>query len=274
MEDQDSGGKSANKVATGEDEGSTMPIPEKKWNGTTSITAAVTTTSNDAVTTTSNEDSSTVDLYEVIVSTSLNSNPYAGIELDTRELDSINCYVQFSFLHAAASAPSVCDSDNVKRRDDCGLHRNRTDNPSSVLLPVSDRRLPKRKATLGYRTGEEDYRIAADPVLSLLLHRSLRRLHPSPEKGVAGVVQFAKEEEGDQNRITKAEYFRDMGDNVSMMADSTSRWAEALREISGRLPEMPADGGYPAYLAARLAAFYERAGKVKCLGGPDRLPLH
>ncbi|XVE89291.1 hypothetical protein DITRI_Ditri19aG0190800 [Diplodiscus trichospermus] len=70
--------------------------------------------------------------------------------------------------------------------------------------------------------------------------------------------------------ITIAEYFRDMGFNVSMMADSTSRWAEALREISGRLAEMPADSGYPAYLAARLASFYERAGKVKCLGGPER----
>ncbi|XP_064650469.1 V-type proton ATPase catalytic subunit A [Lineus longissimus] len=70
--------------------------------------------------------------------------------------------------------------------------------------------------------------------------------------------------------ITLSEYFRDMGYNVSMMADSTSRWAEALREISGRLAEMPADAGYPAYLGARLASFYERAGKVKCLGNPER----
>ncbi|VDD88964.1 unnamed protein product [Enterobius vermicularis] len=70
--------------------------------------------------------------------------------------------------------------------------------------------------------------------------------------------------------ITLAEYFRDMGLNVAMMADSTSRWAEALREISGRLGEMPADSGYPAYLAARLASFYERAGKVRCLGNPGR----
>nr|QCI55795.1 V-ATPase-A [Apolygus lucorum] len=70
--------------------------------------------------------------------------------------------------------------------------------------------------------------------------------------------------------ITLSEYFRDMGYNVSMMADSTSRWAEALREISGRLAEMPADSGYPAYLGARLASFYERAGRVKCLGSPDR----
>eukprot|EP00246_Nothoceros_aenigmaticus_P014759 TRINITY_DN5819_c0_g1_i1.p1 TRINITY_DN5819_c0_g1~~TRINITY_DN5819_c0_g1_i1.p1 ORF type:complete len:624 (+),score=118.01 TRINITY_DN5819_c0_g1_i1:343-2214(+) len=70
--------------------------------------------------------------------------------------------------------------------------------------------------------------------------------------------------------ITLAEYFRDMGYDVAMMADSTSRWAEALREISGRLAEMPADSGYPAYLAARLASFYERAGRVKCLGSPDR----
>jgi V-type H+-transporting ATPase subunit A len=70
--------------------------------------------------------------------------------------------------------------------------------------------------------------------------------------------------------ITLAEYFRDMGFNVSMMADSTSRWAEALREISGRLAEMPADAGFPAYLGAKLAQFYERAGRVKCLGSPDR----
>jgi len=70
--------------------------------------------------------------------------------------------------------------------------------------------------------------------------------------------------------ITLAEYFRDMGLNVAMMADSTSRWAEALREISGRLAEMPADSGYPAYLGARLASFYERAGKVVCLGNPSR----
>ncbi|XP_051158776.1 V-type proton ATPase catalytic subunit A-like isoform X2 [Leptopilina boulardi] len=70
--------------------------------------------------------------------------------------------------------------------------------------------------------------------------------------------------------ITLSEYFRDMGYNVSMMADSTSRWAEALREISGRLGEMPADSGYPAYLGARLANFYERAGKIKCLGNPMR----
>merc|ERR1711994_614192 len=70
--------------------------------------------------------------------------------------------------------------------------------------------------------------------------------------------------------ITLAEYFRDQGLNVSMMADSTSRWAEALREISGRLGEMPADSGYPAYLGARLAAFYERAGRVRCLGSPIR----
>ena len=70
--------------------------------------------------------------------------------------------------------------------------------------------------------------------------------------------------------ITLAEYYRDMGYNISMMADSTSRWAEALREISGRLAEMPADSGYPAYLGARLASFYERAGRVTCLGGPAR----
>merc|ERR1711939_1036151 len=70
--------------------------------------------------------------------------------------------------------------------------------------------------------------------------------------------------------VTTAEYFRDMGYDVGMMADSTSRWAEALREISGRLAEMPAESGYPAYLGARLASFYERAGKVGCIGNPER----
>ncbi len=67
--------------------------------------------------------------------------------------------------------------------------------------------------------------------------------------------------------ITIAEYYRDMGYDVSLMADSTSRWAEALREISGRLQEMPSEEGYPAYLASRLAAFYERAGRVNALSG-------
>ncbi|KAI1474210.1 V-type ATPase [Daldinia eschscholtzii] len=70
--------------------------------------------------------------------------------------------------------------------------------------------------------------------------------------------------------ITVAEYFRDQGMNVAMMADSSSRWAEALREISGRLGEMPADQGFPAYLSAKLASFYERAGKTSCLGSPER----
>ncbi len=70
--------------------------------------------------------------------------------------------------------------------------------------------------------------------------------------------------------ITIAEYFRDMGYNVAIMADSTSRWAEALREMSGRLEEMPGEEGYPAYLGSRLAEFYERAGIVKLLGSDDR----
>lgn len=69
--------------------------------------------------------------------------------------------------------------------------------------------------------------------------------------------------------ITLAEYYRDMGYNVAMMADSTSRWAEALREMSGRLEEMPGDEGYPAYLASRIADFYERAGKVRVLGNRE-----
>ncbi|HSV31829.1 MAG TPA: V-type ATP synthase subunit A [Atribacteraceae bacterium] len=71
--------------------------------------------------------------------------------------------------------------------------------------------------------------------------------------------------------ITIAEYYRDMGYNVALMADSTSRWAEAMREISGRLEEMPGDEGFPAYLGTRIASFYERAGKVECLGRDHRI---
>lgn len=70
--------------------------------------------------------------------------------------------------------------------------------------------------------------------------------------------------------ITIAEYFRDMGYNIAIMADSTSRWAEALREMSGRLEEMPGDEGYPAYLGSRLAEYYERAGRVLTLGAGSR----
>ncbi len=71
--------------------------------------------------------------------------------------------------------------------------------------------------------------------------------------------------------VTMAEFFRDMGYDVLLVADSTSRWAEALREISGRLEEMPAEEGYPSYLASRLAEFYERAGRVVTLGDPERI---
>ncbi|OOQ89001.1 V-type proton ATPase catalytic subunit A [Penicillium brasilianum] len=71
--------------------------------------------------------------------------------------------------------------------------------------------------------------------------------------------------------ITIAEYWRDQGKDVAMMADSSSRWAEALRELSGRLGEMPADQGFPAYLGAKLASFYERAGKSSALGSPERI---
>jgi len=70
--------------------------------------------------------------------------------------------------------------------------------------------------------------------------------------------------------ITLAEYYRDMGYNVSLMADSSSRWAEAMREISGRLEEMPGEEGYPAYLGTRISSFYERSGRTKCMGSDGR----
>ena len=84
-------------------------------------------------------------------------------------------------------------------------------------------------------------------------------------------MPFAAREASVYTGMTIAEYYRDMGFNVSLMADSTSRWAEALREISGRLEEMPGEEGYPAYLASRIAAFYERSGKVNTLGSEKRI---
>jgi V/A-type H+-transporting ATPase subunit A len=84
-------------------------------------------------------------------------------------------------------------------------------------------------------------------------------------------MPVAAREAGVYTGITIAEYFRDMGYDVALMADSTSRWAEAMREISGRLEEMPGEEGFPAYLASRLAEFYERAGRVRTLGNDERL---
>jgi len=84
-------------------------------------------------------------------------------------------------------------------------------------------------------------------------------------------MPFAAREASIYTGITLAEYFRDMGYDVALMADSTSRWAEALREISGRLEEMPGEEGYPAYLSSRAAAFYERSGRVKTMGTADKM---
>ena len=83
-------------------------------------------------------------------------------------------------------------------------------------------------------------------------------------------MPVARREASIYTGVTLAEYYRDMGFDVVLVADSTSRWAEALREMSGRLEEMPAEEGYPSYLASRLAEFYERAGRVRALGSPER----
>lgn len=100
-----------------------------------------------------------------------------------------------------------------------------------------------------------------------------RRNRPLSERTVlianTSNMPVAAREASIYTAITIAEYFRDMGAHVALMADSTSRWAEALREISGRLGEMPAEEGYPPYLASRLAAFYERAGRVETLAGRE-----
>ncbi len=113
-----------------------------------------------------------------------------------------------------------------------------------------------------------------DLLLSLPKLKDPRTGRPLMEKTVvianASNMPVAAREASIYTGITIGEYFRDMGYSVALMADSTSRWAEALREISGRLEEMPGEEGYPAYLATRLAEFYERAGKVVCLGSNQR----
>jgi V/A-type H+/Na+-transporting ATPase subunit A len=103
--------------------------------------------------------------------------------------------------------------------------------------------------------------------------RDPRSGHPLMERTIlianTSNMPVAAREASIYTGVTLAEYFRDMGYHVAVMADSTSRWAEALREISGRLEEMPAEEGFPAYLATRLAEFYERAGRVQTLGGAE-----
>jgi len=115
----------------------------------------------------------------------------------------------------------------------------------------------------------------ADLLLSLPELKDLRTGRPLMEKTVvianASNMPVAAREASIYTAITIAEYFRDMGYSVALMADSTSRWAEALREISGRLEEMPGEEGYPAYLTTRLAEFYERAGKTVCSGSDGRV---
>lgn len=99
--------------------------------------------------------------------------------------------------------------------------------------------------------------------------------HPLMERSVlianTSNMPIAAREASIYTGITIAEYYRDMGYDVALMADSTSRWAEALREMSGRLEEMPGEEGYPAYLASRISEFYERAGRVECAGDGDRV---
>ncbi|MFH1338631.1 MAG: V-type ATP synthase subunit A [Candidatus Omnitrophota bacterium] len=114
----------------------------------------------------------------------------------------------------------------------------------------------------------------ADLLISLPKLKDPRTGRPLMEKTIViantSNMPVAAREASVYTGITIAEYFRDMGYSVALMADSTSRWAEALREISGRLEEMPGEEGYPAYLATRLAEFYERAGKIVCLGSDTR----
>ena len=115
----------------------------------------------------------------------------------------------------------------------------------------------------------------ADALHSFLKLKDPRSGRPLREKAVfianTSNMPVAARETSVFMGITMGEYFRDMGYDVLLVADSTSRWAEAMREISGRLEEMPGEEGFPAYLASRLAEFYERAGRVECVGRPPRI---
>jgi V/A-type H+-transporting ATPase subunit A len=114
----------------------------------------------------------------------------------------------------------------------------------------------------------------SDALTSFLKLMDVRRGRPMMERSVfianTSNMPVAARETSVFLGVTIAEYFRDMGYDVIIVADSTSRWAEAMREISGRMEEMPGEEGFPAYLASRLAEFYERAGRVRCLGRPER----
>ena len=114
----------------------------------------------------------------------------------------------------------------------------------------------------------------SDALTSFLKLMDVRRGRPMMERSVfianTSNMPVAARETSVFLGVTIAEYFRDMGYDVIMVADSTSRWAEAMREISGRMEEMPGEEGFPAYLASRLSEFYERAGRVKALGRPER----
>ncbi|MEM0028229.1 MAG: V-type ATP synthase subunit A [Ignisphaera sp.] len=114
----------------------------------------------------------------------------------------------------------------------------------------------------------------SDALTSFLKLMDVRRGRPMMERSVfianTSNMPVAARETSVFLGVTIAEYFRDMGYDVIMVADSTSRWAEAMREISGRMEEMPGEEGFPAYLASRLSEFYERAGRVKTLGRPER----
>jgi V/A-type H+-transporting ATPase subunit A len=115
----------------------------------------------------------------------------------------------------------------------------------------------------------------SDALTSFLKLMDVRRGRPMMERSVfianTSNMPVAARETSVFLGMTIAEYFRDMGYDVIIVADSTSRWAEAMREISGRMEEMPGEEGFPAYLASRLAEFYERAGRVKTLGRPERI---
>lgn len=198
--------------------------------------------------------------------------------------------LSFSLRHAVSPSKTLALPEGVKQYQDFLFRFNVVaveDNDSTGVLPFdnyygitlakdSDHKFLLANGTLVHNCGERGNEMAEVLMEFPELFTEISgRKEPIMKRTtlVANTsnMPVAAREASIYTGITLAEYFRDQGKNVSMIADSSSRWAEALREISGRLGEMPADQGFPAYLGAKLASFYERAGKAVALGSPDRI---
>ena len=179
-----------------------------------------------------------------------------------------------SGLHKVDDVIAVMTDDKGKDRELTMIQRW----PVRIARPYARKYVPSRPMNSGQRIIDTLFPIAKGGTAAVPgpfgSGKTVRNGEPLMKRTVlianTSDMPVAAREASIYTGITIAEYFRDMGYDVAVLADSTSRWAEALREMSGRLEEMPGEEGYPAYLASRLAQFYERAGVVECLGSDER----